>query len=59
MIVNPDNFHAIGHNKNKSSLTNKLLVMDNKKIKSFTLVELLGTQLDDKLNFNCHIKNIC
>ena len=30
MIVNPDNFHAIGQDKKKSSLTNKQLVMDNK-----------------------------
>ena len=35
------------------------MTVDNQTIKSVPSVELLGIHLDDKLNFNLHISNIC
>ena len=59
MIINSDKFQAIILDKNKSNLTNIPLTIDNQTIKSVPSVELLGIHLDDKLNFNLHISNIC
>ena len=42
----------------KSDWFNAKLVIDNQKIKSVSLVELLGIQLDSKLNFIYHISSI-
>ena len=52
-------FHVIILNKTKYGLTNKLLGIDNQQIKTASSVKLLGIQLDNKLNFNYHISNIC
>ena len=59
MIINPDKFQAIILDKEKSNLTNILLTIDNQTIKPVPSAELLGIHLDDKLNFNLHIGNIC
>ena len=59
MIINPDKFQVIILDKKKSNLTNIPLTIDNQTIKSVPSVELLGIHLDDKLNFNLHISNIC
>ena len=59
MIINPDKFQAIILGRNKSNLTHFPLTIDNQTIKSVTSVELLGVHLDDKLNFNLHISEIC
>ena len=59
MIINPDKFQAIVLDKKKSNLTNIPLTIDHQTIKSAPLVELLAIHLDDKLNFNLHISNIC
>ena len=59
MIINPDKFQAIILDKKKSNLTKIPLTIDNQTIKSVPSVELLGIHLDDKLNFNLHISNIC
>ena len=59
MIVNPDKFQAIVLNKKRSDLTNTNFQVDNQVIKSVSSVELLGIQIDDKLNFNLHISKIC
>ena len=59
MIINQDKFQSIILDKKKSNLTNILLTIDEQTIKSVPLVELLGIHLDDKLNFNLHISNIC
>ena len=45
--------------KRKSDHTNQRIVVDNQNIKVVSSVELLGIQIDDKLNFNLHISNIC
>ena len=55
MIVNPDKFQAIVLNKKRSDLTNTNFQVDNQVIKSVSSVELLGIQIDDKLNLNLHI----
>ena len=59
MIVNPDKLQAIVSNKKRSSLANTNFQVDNQVIKSVSSVELLGIQIDDKLNFNLHISKIC
>ena len=59
MIVNPDKFQIIILDKKKGDHTNENVVIDNKKIKTVPLVELLGIQLDDKLTFSPHIRNMC
>ena len=45
--------------KRKSDNTNQRIAVDNQNIKVASSVELLGIQIDDKLNFNLHINNIC
>ena len=59
MIVNPDKFQAILLDKRKSDHTNQRIVVDSQNINVVSSVELLGVQIDDKLNFNLHISNIC
>ena len=59
MIINPNKFQTIILDKKKSNLTNIPLTIDNQTIKSVPSVELLGIHLDDKLNFNLDISNIC
>ena len=59
MIINPDKFQAIILDKKKSNLRNIPLTIDNQTVKLVPSVELLGIDLDDKLNFNLHISNIC
>ena len=59
MIINPDKFQAVILDKEKSNLTNVPLTIDNQTIKRVPSVELLGIHLDDRLNFNLHISNIC
>ena len=59
MIINPDKFQANILDKKKSNFTNIPLTIDNQTIKSVPSVELLGIYLDDNLNFNLHISNIC
>ena len=59
MIVNPDKFQAILLDKRKSGHSNQRIVVDNQFIKVVSSVELLEIQIDDKLEFNLHISNIC
>ena len=59
MIVNADKFQAIVLNKKRSDLANTNFHVDNQVIKSVSSVELLGIQIDEKLNFNLHISKIC
>ena len=59
MIVNPGKFQAIIIDKHKRNHTNQIINIDQKEIKAVSKVKLLGTEIDDKLNFNHHINNIC
>ena len=58
MKANPDKFQAIALNKKRFNLKNTNFQVDNQVIKSVSSVELLGIQIDDKLNFNLHISEI-
>ena len=59
MIVNPGKFQVIMIDKHKGNHTNQIINIDQKEIKVVSKVKLLGTEIDDKLNFNHHINNIC
>ena len=59
MIVNPGKFQAIILDKKKTNHTQETIKIDNKAVKVKSLVKLLGFQIDDELNFNLHIVNIC
>ena len=50
---------AIVLNKKCTDLANTNFEVGNQVIKSVSSVELLGIQIDDKLNFNLHISKIC
>ena len=56
MIVNPKMFQAILLNKCYSTHTKETMNIGNKKIKSLSSAKLLGIKIDNKLNFNNHIK---
>ena len=44
--------------KRKSDHRNQCIAVNHQNIKVVSSVELLGIQIDDKLNFNLHISNI-
>ena len=58
MTVNPDKFQAILLDKRKSDHTDQRIVVDNQNIKVVLFAELLGIEIDDKLNFNLYNSNI-
>ena len=60
MIIDPNKFKAIILERTKSSFTNvPFTTTENQTIKTVLRVKLLGILLDDKLDFNLHISNIC
>ena len=61
MIVNPDKFQLILQDKGRFDNINIVVKIRNEKIRSTSLVKLLGVHIDDddKLNFNKHINKIC
>ena len=59
MIVNPGKLEVITIDKNKGDHTNENVFIHNKQIRTAPSVELLGIQLDDKLNFSPHSSTIC
>ena len=59
MIVNSGKFHAIIIDKKKKCHANETLKIGDKIIKASSSVKLLDVQIDDQLNFNLHISNIC
>ena len=59
MIVKTDKFQEIMLGKQKSDHTNQRIIVDNQQIKMASSVQILGIQIDDKLNFSLHISNIC
>ena len=59
MIVNADKFKAIIITKNVTTNVPKKLFIGDCEINIENSVKLLGIQIDNKLNFNLHISNIC
>ena len=59
MIVNPGKFQGIIIDKKKQNHIAEYISIDQKNIKTSSSVKLLGVYIDDKLNFNLHITNIC
>ena len=59
MIVNPGKFQAIIFDKHKGNYTNQNISIEQKEIKAVSKVKLLGIEIDEKLDFNRHISNIC
>ena len=58
--MNPGKFQAIIFDKHKGNHPNQIINTDQKEIIKVVLkVKLLGIEIDDKLNFNHHINNIC
>ena len=61
MIVNPGKFQSIIINKKKQDYihTKETFEICDKVAEASPSVKLLVVQIDDKLNFNLHITNIC
>ena len=58
-MVSPVKFQAIVIDKEKKCHTNETLEIRDKITKALSSVKLLGVQIDDQLNFNLNISNIC
>ena len=59
MIVNPGKFQSIIIDKKKQDHTKETFEIADKVIEASPSVKLLRVQIDDKLNLNLHINNIC
>ena len=59
MIANPEKFQALLISKRKTNFTDIPIHIDGKNIKVKNCVKLLGVKIDDRLNFDSHIKDIC
>ena len=59
MILNPGKFQARIFDKRKRNHTNQVININQKEIKAVSKVKLLGIDIDVKLKYNHHIKNIC
>ena len=59
MIINPGKFQSIIIDKKKQDHTKETFEIGDNVIEASPSVKLLGVQIDDKLNFNLHITNIC
>ena len=59
MIINHEKFQAIDLEKNKSEHSRKPITINNRKIKTVSSEELVGIQLEDRLNFNNNVNSIC
>ena len=59
MIVNPGTCKGIIIDKKKQDHTAEYIRIDQKNLKTSSSVKPLGIHIDDKLNFNLHITNIC
>ena len=59
MIANPETFHCIILTKNKADTSEIQVRISDKVIKSEPNVKLLGVTIDNKINFDLHVSNIC
>jgi len=58
LLANPSKFQAIFSTKNNEHIITELQI-NNQTIESKQAVDLLGTEIDDKLKFDSHIKKLC
>ena len=61
MIVNPDKFQAmiLQNSRNSKNHEPVKLEIESAKIKTKNTVKLLGITIDDQLNFEEHISELC
>ena len=59
MKVNPGKFQGIIADEKKKCHANETLKIGDETMKALSSVKLLGVQIDNQLNFNLHISNIC
>ena len=59
MIANPEKFHCVIISKYISDTSGIDINITNKTIKSAKYVKLLGISIDNKLDFNLHITELC
>ena len=59
MLVNPDKFQSIIIQKSNQTNKSKQFLIGNDVVEVTSSVKLLGIHIDDQLNFNLHISNIC
>ena len=59
MIANPEKFHSILLTRTKSDNSKLEIKIGDRIIKSERSVKLLGVTIDDKLNFDLHVSNLC
>ena len=59
MIANPEKFHCIILTKNKADTSEIEVRISDKVIKSEPNVKLLGVTIDNKINFDLRVSNIC
>ena len=59
MIDNPDKFQSVIIQKSKQTTTPTQFLLGNDVVEVASSVKLLGIQINDQLNFNLHISNIC
>ena len=59
MIAYPENFQALLVKKDRTETTRQSISIQGKTIKSEDSVKLLGVNLNQKLNFDLHISDIC
>ena len=57
--TNPDKFKSIIIQKSNQTSKSKQFLIGNDVVEVDSSIKLLGTHLDDQLNFNLHISNIC
>ena len=59
MIVSPDKFKSIIIQKSNQTSKPKQFLIGNDVVEFASSVKLLGIHIDDQLNFNSHISDIC
>ena len=59
IFANPDKFKAFVTDKKRINYTNEKIQISNEDIQIVPSVKLSGITIDDRLNFNNHISNIC
>ena len=59
MIANPVKFHALWIRKDRSVTSGVNISIQGKSIKSEDSVKFLGTKLENKLNVDSHISDLC